>query len=233
MDRPIDLNSLGVPAEHTTEPQVDNGLTAQARVDVVFRNHRARLIEEISRSSVVLGCVAWLTDGHVLEALSKCDHVSIVVQKEDFLRPDLGGHRAATLRAQYARLASPISRYGLPGGVSNLSYACDPSIEPVRCVGNHNRDRRPAWPRMHNKFLIFCDQMECETDGRPDVVPVRVWTGSYNISYNAAASWENAVLIESREVADAYTREFAQILAFSEHLDWTTDWVEPEYRIGS
>jgi phosphatidylserine/phosphatidylglycerophosphate/cardiolipin synthase-like enzyme len=209
-------------------------MAADARVDVVFRNHRARLIEEIGRSSVVLGCVAWLTDGHVLDALARRDHVSIVVQKEDFLRPDLGGQRAQTLRAQYARLPSPILRYSLPGGVSHLSYACDPSIEPVRCVGNHNRQRRPAWPRMHNKFLIFCDQVSSgDEDSGLDVIPRRVWTGSYNISYNAAASWENAVLIESEEIADAYTREFAQILAFSEQLDWTTDWVEPEYRIGS
>lgn len=231
---PPDLNSLRVPVEHTTEAQRDNSVSADAKVDVIFRNHRARLTEEISRASVVLGCVAWLTDGHVLAALARCDHVSIVVQKEDFLRPDLGGQRAQKLRALYASLPSPLMRYSLPGGVSGLNYAGDPSIDPVRCVGNHNRERRPAWPRMHNKFLIFCDQVPSQDEFRDiEIVPRRVWTGSYNISYNAAASWENAVLIESPEVAKAYTREFAQILAFSERLDWTTDWIEPEYRIGS
>ncbi len=234
MARPPNLNTLGVPVDHTTEAQSDNGISANAHIDVIFRNHRARLIEEIGRFPVVLGCVAWLTDGYVLDALTRCEHVSIVVQKEDFLRPDLAGQRADELRARYARLRSPILRYSLPGGVASLNYAGDPTIEPVRCVGNHNREKRPAWPRMHNKFLIFCDQAPSQ---RPhfetDIIPRRVWTGSYNISYNAAASWENAVLIESENVAGAYTREFAQILTFSEKLDWTTDWIEPEYRIGS
>ncbi|SEH15089.1 PLD-like domain-containing protein [Sphingopyxis sp. YR583] len=229
----VNLNDLGVPVDHTTEAQRDFGITANARLDVIFRDHRARLIAEIGRSPVVLGCVAWLTDADVLRALASCYHVSIVVQKEDFLRPDLGGARYSSLHALYSALPSRLLRYHLPGGVSSLNHAGDPSIEPVRCVGNHNREKRPAWPRMHNKFLIFCD-LEPGTEHRDtDVVPRRVWTGSYNISNNATHSWENAILIESEEVASAFAKEFGQILTFSECLDWSSDWVEPEYRIGS
>ncbi len=228
----VNLNDLGVPVDHETEPQADHGMSAVAKVEVIFRNHRARLLDEIARCDVVLGCVAWLTDSAVLGALANCQHVSIVVQKEDFLRPDLGQAWGQHLRRLYDALPSPLLRYDLPGGVSGLNYASDPAIAPVRCVGNHNRDRQPAWPRMHNKFLVFCDQDQDSTSA-PAVVPRRVWTGSYNISLNAAASWENAVLIDSAEVADAYAREFAQILTFSEPLDWTSDWVSPEYRIGS
>ena len=46
-------------------------------------------------------------------------------------------------------------------------------------------------------------------------------------------SWENALLIDHRGVAEAYAKEFGQIFAFSEHLDWASQWVEPEYRIGT
>ena len=230
----INLNEMGVPTDGHPEAQVDYGMSAVAKIDVVFRNQRARLIDEIQRSAVVLGCVAWLTDNAVLQALAKCEHVSIVVQKEDFLRPDLGhqGSWTQNLRHLYGALPSPLTRYSLPGGVANLSYASDPSIAPVRCVGHHNRDKRAASPRMHNKFLIFCEY-GCDENGDPSVVPRRVWTGSYNISANAAASWENAVLIDSAEIAGAYAREYAQIMAFSEALDWTSDWVAPDYRIGS
>lgn len=228
----VNLNDLGVPMDHETEPQADHGMSAVAKIDVVFRNHRSRLLDEIARCDVVLGCVAWLTDSVVLGALASRQHVSIVVQKEDFLRPDLRQAWGQHLRRLYGALPSPLLRYALPGGVSGLNYAGDPKIAPVRCVGNHNRDKQPAWPRMHNKFLVFCDQGK-DSYGDTAVVPRRVWTGSYNISLNAAASWENAVLIESAEVADAYAREFAQILTFSEPLDWTSDWVAPEYRIGS
>ncbi len=73
---------------------------------------------------------------------------------------------------------------------------------------------------MHNKFLIFCDQVPSRDPfDDPAVQPRRVWTGSYNVSHNAASSWENAVLIHSLDIANAYAREFAQILAFSERLD--------------
>lgn len=233
MNDPVNLNALLVPVDHEHEPQVDHGLSAVANIDVIFRNHRERLIGEIGRSAAVLGCVAWLTDTLVLQALARCHHVSIVVQKEDFLRPDLGGQSwNRNLRRLYGALPSPILRYSLPGGVSGLNYAGDPGIAPIRCVGNHNREKRPAWPRMHNKFLVFCD-VDHHPQSEYVVTPRRVWTGSYNISANAAASWENAVLVDNAEVAGAYAREFAQILTFSEALDWTSDWVEPEYRIGS
>jgi hypothetical protein len=230
----VNLNQLGGPTDGQPEVQVDHGVSVVAKLDVIFRNQRDRLIGEIQKSAVVLGCVAWLTDNAVLQALAKCEHVSIVVQKEDFLRPDLGQRRAwsQNLRQLYGALPSPLTRYSLPGGVASLSYCSDPSIAPVRCVGNHNRDKQAASPRMHNKFLIFCEHGRDEC-GDPSVIPRRVWTGSYNISANAAASWENAVLIDSAEVADAYAREYAQIMAFSEPLDWTNEWVAPEYRIGS
>lgn len=230
----VNLNELGVPTDGDPEAQVDHGMSAVAKIDVIFRSQRARLISEIQQSAVVLGCVAWLTDSAVLQALAKCEHVSIIVQKEDFLRPDLGPRQpwAQNLRQLYGALPSPLTRYDLPGVVPSLSYACDPSIAPVRCVGNHNRDKRAASPRMHNKFLVFCEWGR-DRQGAPSLVPRRVWTGSYNISANAAASWENAVLIHSAEIAEAYALEFGQIMAFSEALDWTSDWVAPEYRIGT
>jgi hypothetical protein len=40
-------------------------------------------------NGAIFGCVAWLTLIPILKALSKCDNVQIIVQKEDFLRPDL------------------------------------------------------------------------------------------------------------------------------------------------
>lgn len=230
-----DLNRLGIPTDGAPVAQEDHGLTADAKVEVIFRNHRQRLIEEIGKHPVVVGCVAWLTDRLILSTLAKCSHVSIVVQKEDFLRPDLSGQRASDIRALYSALPAPLTRYVLPGTVSSLSVASDPYSDPVRCVGNHNSDKLPAWPRMHNKFLVFCDPPPPQKPwgDTPTIVPRKVWTGSYNITANAAQSWENAVLIDHEGVAEAYAKEFGQIFAFSEPLDWASQWVEPEYRIGT
>lgn len=227
-----DLTKMLLPTDCSNgEPQADHGVAATAGVEVVFRNHRQRLLDEIARYPVIVGCIAWLTDHAVLDALASRTMVSIVVQKEDFLKPDTRGS-SGTLRRLYDALPAG-ERYSLPH-LAGYSYCGSPECAPVRCVGNHNADRKPAFPRMHNKFLVFCDLIEANDDSAyPRALPVKVWTGSYNISDNATRSWENAVLIDGEVVAEAYAREFAQIFGFSEPLDWSSRWVEPEYRIGS
>ncbi len=115
-----------------------------------------------------------------------------------------------------------------------MSIASDPSIEAVRCVGNHNRDKKPAFPRMHNKFLVFAkvspgsDEHESET-----IEPYAVWTGSFNFTKNATKSLENALYITEPSIVKAFFDEYGQIAAVSEPLDWTSDWAEPEWRIGT
>lgn len=235
----LDLNNIGLPTDGGSEPQEDHRHSAVGNIEAVFKNHRARLIEEISKYPIIVGCVAWLTDYAVLDALASRDGVAIVVQKEDFLKPDSG---ATNRRLNNLYAALPVgSRMNFPY-LGQLSYASDPTCDPIRCVGNHNSDKKAAWPRMHNKFLVFCDYAE---SSQPDgwwpphipqprhVVAKKVWTGSYNISDNASRSWENAVLIDAPVIADVYAREFAQIFSFSERLDWTSKWVAPEYRFGS
>lgn len=229
-----DLTKMMLPTDCSPEAQTDHGMTSISKVEVIFRDHRQKLLDEISRFPVVVGCIAWLTDHTVLRALSTRRAVSIVVQKEDFLKPDAKGS-SSMLHQLYAGLPQA-TRYELPH-LGGYSFCSDPSCEPVRCVGNHNKDRKPAFPRMHNKFLVFCDFTEgVRDDGgwtSGQAHPVKVWTGSYNISDNASRSWENAVLIDDPAVADAYAKEFAQIFGFSEPLDWASSWVEPQYRIGS
>lgn len=227
----IDLTKMLLPTDGDPEPQTDHGTTSIAKVEVIFRNHRQRLLDEIARYPVVVGCVAWLTDYAVLRALSSRQHVSIVVQKEDFLKPDSTGTQSM-LRTLYGSLPAQ-ARWEFPytGG---YSYCGGADAEAVRCVGNHNSQRKPAFPRMHNKFLVFCERTpRPEEEGGWISEPVKVWTGSYNISDNASRSWENAVLIDDPAIADAYAREFGQIFGFSEPLDWSSAWVEPTYRIGS
>jgi phosphatidylserine/phosphatidylglycerophosphate/cardiolipin synthase-like enzyme len=87
---------------------------------------------------------------------------------------------------------------------------------------------------MHHKFFVFCDvglddkyRMPCS------ITPRSVWTGSFNPTANGTRSRENAVLIESDGIAAAYAREWFQVYAISEPLDWESDWCAPEYRIGT
>jgi hypothetical protein len=221
--------------------QVDNSLTDPERlVKVYFRNLEAHLIDHIKRAEAVFGCVAWLTSIPILDALAKKDAVSLVVQKEDFLRPDLGSQEnwKQFLHKKYKSLKCPLERYSFSNVIGSLSLCSDPTLDPVRCVGNYNRDKSSAFPRMHNKFLIFAKLLDLsigkDTPGEQiKILPYAVWTGSFNLTKNAVKSLENALYITDRDIVQAYYREYGQIIAISEPLDWTKDWIEPEWRIGT
>ncbi|WP_146036505.1 phospholipase D-like domain-containing protein [Pseudotabrizicola formosa] len=229
----LSLNSLKIPdADGPPQPLTDysSEFLSVDKVTVVFRDHRAKLKNFISRHDFIFGAVAWFTDEEVIKSL-RGKVVSIIVQKEDFLKPDRFG-TVSTLQSAYGSVESKLTRYGIPGQANMMSFACSPEVEAFRCVGNYNRDKKPAFPRMHNKFLVG-GRISVSADGEHSFVPEAVWTGSYNISYNAQLSFENALMIEDRSVATAYVNEWSQILALSERLNWESDWAAPEYRIGS
>lgn len=91
-------------------------------------------------------------------------------------------------------------------------------------------------------FVLFCRYTEPQAveeqngtvwSGFGTVQPYAAWTGWFNFTLNAASSLENAVVLREPTLVNAYYREWAQVLAVSEPLDWTAEWVEPDWRIGS
>lgn len=231
---------------------VDPSLSDKAEVTCHFRDLKQHLLSYIQEYDAVVGCVAWLTDLDILRALAKKKNVAIIIQKEDFLRPDSADYSKARLRAAYAAVnkAATLSRHMFNEPLSHCSIGggwTDPI--GIRCVGHNNRARMPAYPRAHHKFLVFGT---IDTDRYPNEVgdfeevplwagtpcfSVRdgaVWTGSFNFTFNGTQSLENAVMIKkSTRLPGAYLREFSQVAARSEPLDWTEDWCAPEWRIGT
>lgn len=235
-----DLNKLYIPTDDVREKfELSDFSMDKNSISVYFRNVKLRLIEKINCFDVILGCVAWLTDFDILDALAQ-KQASIIVQKEDFLRPDINeiGDKSWRNRLQqaYSKLKFDYCRHNFTNRLNGLSYCAESTLEPVRCVGNYNRDKANAFPRMHNKFLIFCKAEE-DSFGEEYVdymiKPCAVWTGSFNFTKNAGLSFENALFINDMDIAKAYYNEFGQIAALSEQLNWQCDWVEPEWRIGS
>lgn len=217
-----------------------------ARIVVHFDQLQARLIEYIHQADAVVGCVAWLTSETILSALSEKAMVSLLIQKEDFLRPDLenrGSSWKSKLREMYGSLpSSDIDRISINGQIVNqLSYASGYSpIDPIRCVGFAGKES--ARPRMHHKFLVFCrieatsadaSEMWWESDNHPELVPYAVWTGSFNFTQMAANSLENAVYIGDARAAEQFYQEWEYVFALSEPLDWEHEYCAPEYRIGT
>ncbi|GGF60051.1 hypothetical protein GCM10007301_19730 [Azorhizobium oxalatiphilum] len=228
------------------KPRINNIENTDARIDVYFRDLKTEIINRIEKYPVVAGCVAWLTDFDIIRAM-RGKNVSIIMQKEDMFRPDIGGDSTGfkkRLRRAYSEVGAGFS-YALLPETSTLGslwkgyghhsgfysdHDCrvdDDRFDPFRCVGNYNRDKSPAFARMHNKFLVFCEEeMDC------DYKPVEVWTGSYNMSKSASLSFENGLSIRSTAIASAYLHEYADIAALSEPLDWKYEWVAPEFGIG-
>ncbi|ABL98523.1 hypothetical protein SHAM105786_15950 [Shewanella amazonensis] len=232
-----DLNKFQIDNDgNYNERFIDNSIESPTGTKVYFRDIENHLLAHIKQADAVFGAVAWLTSYSILDALAEKDNVSIIVQKEDFLRPDVGSRTdfKSTLRTKYNNLTCVLTRYSFGNILSSVSVLGDPSIEPVRCVGNHNRDKTPAFPRMHNKFLIFAKvEASLEEYGIEKVTPYAVWTGSFNLTKNATMSLENALYITEPAIVEAYFKEYGQIAAMSEELDWRSDWVAPEWRIGT
>lgn len=231
----INLNNLQIPGDCGGICLEDNSIKTND-IEVVFRNHKEKIIKLCENNNFAIGCVAWLTDHEILEALSKIN-TCIVVQKEDFLRPDYN-YDKNKLQKLYDKIkwhcyTDHFHWKYLP----SLSY-CGCIDGGIRCMGNYNRDKKPAFPRMHNKFMIFGTERKTTTMeeymSEDEVFKLNsVWTGSFNFTYNAGYSLENAVIISNKEIITAYINEFCQIYSLSEDLDWSCDWCDPEYRIGS
>ncbi len=215
---------------------LENPAARGESMSVYFRGMRENLIEHIERAEIVVGCVAWLTDEPILNALAGRRAVSIVVQKEDFLRPESeqSGWKEE-LHRRYSHLPEFDSRYGVGGRVAELSVCGDPTLQAVRCAGKRGGKFSP---RMHHKFGVFCRLVRTPIENSPgdatlDVTPYGVWTGSFNWTKNSTASLENALYTEDAAVVRAYYQEWEQIVALSEPLNWESEWVDPEWRFGT
>lgn len=212
-------------------------------VETHFRNIEQALIDKILnfKEDLIVGCVAWLTSYKILNALAKCKNVQVIVQKEDFLRPDVNFKNKndwqSTLQQKYAQVNCDIERHMFKSPMGSLSVCGDPIVDGVRCVGNHNSDKNPAFPRMHNKFLVFCRVSKTDTRENYSYKAVSVWTGSFNLTQNATYSLENAISLNdesgNNEIINGYLKEHHQIFCISEKLNWEKDWIVPEFRIGT
>src|SRR5262245_10443227 len=147
----LNLNHLRIPSDGSPVP-IDNPNWSVGEIEVHFRGLNEQLCRLINEADYVFGCVAWLTDDDILDRLATKDGVSIVVQKEDFLRPEEGA-RADWQKAMHAKYAAieGVDRFSFSGGLAReLSTCHDTNVAAIRCMGPRNQGRSSA--RMHNKF---------------------------------------------------------------------------------
>lgn len=177
----------------------------------VFRDIERAIIDQIRKSDFVCGCVAWLTNISILEALSEIEGCQFVVQVEDWLRPDSGEYSLQKQRDLIERL-SGIRNFTVPYVLNSHS---DFYLSPLRLAGvPKNTDRNQ--PRMHHKFALFGNRVSEEDDSSLErIVFHTVFTGSFNWTRNATNSLENGVFMRGADVVDAYSREYFEVLLTS------------------
>jgi len=225
-----DLNEMRIRTDgNDRDPQRDFSAPF-GQVTVHFKRLPDALISYLCQFEFAFGCVAWLTHEPILDALSRLKQATIIVQKEDFLRPDVGGPSKSKLRALYEAVRG--SNRMFFSSLSRMSSSGDPEMDGVRCVGMVDPGSRSV-PRMHHKFVVFCDAVFSLSAEMPRYVAKAVWTGSFNWTNNGRRSLENAVFIRDEGVAASYLKEFEQVACLSEPLDWENEYANPEWRDGT
>ena len=207
-------------------------------VESIFKNLEGRVVEKIRSADAVVGCVAWLTNEKILRALSEVKKgVSLILQKEDFLRPDFRTEADYVMRLH--RQYSQLKEIEGPNDAQLEKLAHDigeASAEwidlAVRCVGLAKDRSDVTLPRMHHKFLVFCRHVE-DFDQFWNYVPYAIWTGSFNMTFNGTQSIENAVYIENEQIATSFFDEWFQMLMISEGLDWVSPYSEPDIQYNN
>ncbi len=164
----------------TGGPLVDPS-TRAGDVAVYFRDLESHLVALTQKHTMVVGCVAWLTSHALLDAFADLEGVSLVVQKEDWLRPEGPCFTKQKLVDAYDALPATLDRWNLGSPLNECSTQGHRALTDgaVRVVGNCNSSKNMVHPRMHNKFLVFGDdgsEKVCPTCYRGESEPSRVGT---------------------------------------------------------
>lgn len=194
------------------------------------------LIEHIKKASYVVGCVAWLTNSSVIDALASIKGAKIIVNKEEYLSSKMSAGKRAYynyMREKYSTIndlfkinctccckkITECEKFKQTFGNIDIESCIKPMSTESRIVKGctvlssaiHACGIVNNFSKMHHKFLIFMDD---------DMIPTGVWTGSYNFSRTSKYSLENAIYFNDEACSREYIKEFISIYPYSECSDW-------------
>jgi hypothetical protein len=279
----INLNEIRLNSDEHNGSQTDFSVVTED-TEVYFKNLEDHLIDKINQADVVVGCMAWLTSEKIIQALANKLFICIIVQQEDFLRPDanfdgdnqqwkknlrklydqlkptqkldiyFGNGFSLSIAQEKPKLEIDLSKSFaqdeldeytsddeniatlIPLREPTTPYVDDKNIETlnpygismaggfsgtqiggIRLCGFFNKEKNPAFPRMHNKFALFGKYDQKLTFNE-------VWTGSFNWTFNATQSFENAIVSMNPKIIKAYLSQWLEILMMSQPLDWKSEW---------
>lgn len=210
----LDLNKLTLVNHNVANPS--------SNVEIFFRDIKHELIFRINEADAIIGAVAWITDQEILSSLASRPTL-LVIQKEDFLRPDMSSRLSEKekkrLHDQYNSF-SPFDGSKLSfGPLSQEDESKVKKLKPILCFGYYKEGESFRLPKMHNKFIVFLRELDGE------YIPYAVWSGSYNFTQQSTYSLENAIFIQDEQISQAYASEAQMIYLMGDDLDWSSEWI--------
>jgi hypothetical protein len=211
-----DFNQEYIRAEKGAgQPLKDYSVSSKDReIKVYFRNIEKHLIKHIMEADVVVGCVAWLTNQKILEALNTRLGVALVINKKDKNKT----YKDENLRKFHENLRKfydelPRIRSDVFQTTTLMDCFQTEYIEPIRCVGVRSKSKGEIIPLMHNKFIVLC-KVTREDMG---------YGGKRTVEYFLEnGSWKSRVInYESSE--DFYRYNFA----YNSDLLMSIDYIKP------
>lgn len=211
---PLDFNRMRVNNYHLN--------TTVQCIQPYFDKLEEHLVGYIEKSSYVIGCVAWLTNKNIIEALENIKGIKIIVNKEEFLNSEMDLSQRffyKCLRGKYDGMNDMFDMQ-CECCCRNIKNCINFSKLFGDIVKTNNDDKNGAiltcgivnnFSKMHHKFLIFFNDK---------IEPTGLWTGSYNLSNNSNYSLENALYITQQNIIIEYIKEFLAIYPFSEPYNW-------------
>jgi hypothetical protein len=219
-------------------------------ITVYFDGIEDALIKYISKAHTCLGCIAWLTNDNLLDALSEREIVSIIVNKGDFSKIDVQEVinknkkeiTRANLNFKYSQLPrgvcqSDFSGFGEEisvGECFGLTYEPDEIFSKMREQTGISPDKISCnYPWTTEAIRCLGENYDVKNTSSPllhhkflifchsPLEPYAVWTGSFNFSFNATRSLENGLYITDECIVKAYWLEYLFNFVRSEPLDWT------------
>jgi hypothetical protein len=193
---------------------------------VVLDDIRAALVGVITKWDAFMGCVGWVTDLEVLDAMQGRS-LGLAVQKEEMLRGDPGSD-SYKLRLRRAYDATSYYEHGYGAGQAAQGRAA--RQRALRRGVWHPRQQRqrpralPQSTRQHAPQVPGARRRRA----RPLRAQGRV-ARVVHLSNNAANSLEDATYEESPSLALVYDQRACDVYRISEPLDWTSEACAPEF----
>lgn len=207
-----------------------------------FENLEENLIAHIEKSTYIIGCVAWLTNRNIIEALENIKGVKIIINKEEYISSKMQSGQKFSNKCLQGRYNEIPDFFENNCGCCNIKMCQCQNFRNIfeDCINHDNNDnifqnelndsrkKDSSVISRRSGAILTCGIVNNYSKMHHkfliffdnDMKPMGVWTGSYNLSVNGNFSLENALYITDKEVIAEYIKEFIVIYPYSESYNW-------------